>query len=87
MTRSGGKTPGSIIAKFNISAAVCGPGNKKKGEKAEFIIFREIKVPGNIPVIQYFILTQLKSVGIICGICFNSSGIFSVCSYFIVSRV
>ena len=26
MTRSGGKTLGSFIAIFNISAAVCGPG-------------------------------------------------------------
>ena len=51
MTHSGGKTHGSIIAKFNISACV-GQENKKR-EKAEFIIFREIKVPGNIPVIQY----------------------------------
>ena len=31
----------------------------KKREKAEFIIFREIKVPGNIPVIHYLPISHL----------------------------
>ena len=39
---------------ISVQPCVC-PENKKR-EKAEFIIFREIKVPGKIPVIQYICL-------------------------------
>ena len=36
-----------------ISVQPCAGREIKKREKVENIIFREIKVPGNIPVIQY----------------------------------
>ena len=37
-----------------ISVQPCAGREIKKREKVENIIFREIKVPGNIPVIQYW---------------------------------
>ena len=36
-----------------ISVQPCAGREIKKREKVENVIFREIKVPGNIPVIQY----------------------------------
>ena len=35
-----------------VSVQPCAGQENKKREKVEIIIFREIKVPGNIPVIQ-----------------------------------
>ena len=39
-----------------VSVQPCAGRENKKREKVEIIIFREIKVPGNIPVIQYLAL-------------------------------
>ena len=36
-----------------VSVQPCAGRENKKWEKVEIIIFREIKVPGNIPVMQY----------------------------------
>ena len=53
-----------LTLKFSISAAVCRAGENKKWEKVEIINFREIKVPGYIPVIQYTCIQKFFAIWI-----------------------
>ena len=49
-----------------VSVQPCAGRENRKREIVEIIIFREIKVPGNILVIQYVALSAVPTIGMFC---------------------
>ena len=46
-----------------VSVQPCAGRENKERDKVKIIFFQEIKVPGNIPVIQYFIIMIFMGSG------------------------